>query len=136
MSENHAEKKMSMVCEASGLVRKIAYPATGKAALLRAYRKLGTWTYNRVKDVYYGDSRVRISGEEIDKLRVTARRETASNEPSILELRDQLAVVVAHLRRIDPTFHHPSFEAPCGVAHSDGGGEDTSSGTDGGGHGA
>ena len=128
MSENTAEKKMTMVCEASGLVRRIAAPATGKAALLRAYRKLGTWTYNRVKDVYYGDSRVRISGDEIDKLRRTARRETASSDPRINELRDQLAVVVRHLQRIDPSFNHPSFEALGGAPHPVGGSEDMASG--------
>ena len=131
MSENTAEKKMTMVCEASGLVRRIAAPATGKAALLRAYRCIGTWTYNRVKDVYYADSRVRISGEEIDKLRRTARRETASNDPSIAELRDQLAVVVRHLQRIDPTFNDPAFETLCRSAHSDSDEPDKFSGADG-----
>ena len=122
---------MSMLCEASGLVRQIAAPATGKAALLRAYRKLG-WTYNRVKDVYYGDHRVRISGEEIDTLRVTARREMASNDtPSIRELRAQLAVVVRHLQRSDPTFHHPLVEAICGETHHSSGEEITASRADG-----
>ena len=130
MSQKELEKKMSMVCEASGLVRQIAAPATGKAALLRAYRKIGTWTYNRVKDVYYADSRVRISGDEIDKLRRTARREMASNDTSITELRDQLAIVVRHLQRIDPTFHHPLGEALSHEAHSDRGEEDTAGGTD------
>jgi hypothetical protein len=129
MSENTSEKKMSMVCEASGLVRQIAAPATGKAALLRAYRRLGsTWTYNRVKDVYYADERIRISGEEIDKLRVTARKEVILDDPSIKELRDQLAVVVRHLRAIDPTFCDPLVEALGRSPHPDGGEEDTTSG--------
>jgi hypothetical protein len=70
MSEN------SVLCEASGLVRQIAAPATGKAALFRAYRKIGTWTYNRVKDVYYADRRIRISADEIDGLRAIARGKT------------------------------------------------------------
>ena len=128
MSENQSEKKMSMLCEASDLVRQIAAPATGKAELLRAYRRLGTWTYNRVKDVYYADNGVRISGEEIDKLRMTARKEVASNEPSIMELRDQLAVVVRHLQRIDPTFRDPLADTFSGVSRSDVGEKDTASG--------
>ena len=125
MSENQSEKKMSMLCEASGLVRQIAAPATGKAALLRAYRRLGTWTYNRVKDVYYADSGVRISGEEIDKLRMTARKEVASNEPSIMELRAQLAAVVKHLQRIDPSFGDPVVEERGRTSHSGSGEENT-----------
>ncbi len=132
MSEKKSETKMSMLCEASGLVRRIAYPATGKAALLRAYRRLGTWTYNRVKDVYYGDERVRISGEEIDKLRAVAGIEVASsNDPSIKDLRDQLSAVVRHLQRIDPTFRDPSLQAISGAAHSDGGKANPPGGTDG-----
>lgn len=112
---------MSVLCEASDLVRQIAAPATGKAALVRAYRRLGTWTYNRVRDVYYADKRIRISGEEIDRLRMTARKEMVSSDPSIMELRDQLAVVVRHLQRIDPSFHHPAFETLSGVEYPDGG---------------
>ena len=111
MSEKKSERKMSVLCEASGLVRQIAAPATGKAALLLASRRLGTWTYNRVKDVYYADKRVKISGEEIDGLRAMTRKETVSSDPSITELRDQLAVVVRHLQRIDPTFRDPMSEA-------------------------
>ena len=129
MSENTSEKKMSMLCEASGLVRQIAAPATGKAALLRAYRRLGTWTYNRVKDVYYADNGVRISGEEIDELRaMTARKGTASSDPSIEELRLQLAVVVRHLKLIDPTFCDPLAETLCGASRSDGGEANTPGG--------
>ncbi len=126
MGENPSDKKMSMAWEASRLVRRIAEPATGKAALLRAYRRLGTWTYNRVKDVYYGDERVRISGEEIDKLRAIARLETASNDPSIKDLRDQLAAVVRHLKLLDPTFCDPLVEEVIRPAHSDSGEETTS----------
>ena len=131
MSENTSEKKMSVLCEASGLVRQIAAPATGKAALLRAYRRLGTWTYNRVKDVYYADNGVRISGEEIDKLRAMVRKEAASSDPSIAKLRSQLAVVVRHLKLIDPTFCDPLVEAIGGASRSDGGEANTPSGADG-----
>lgn len=122
---------MSMVCEASTLVREIAAPATGKAALLRAYRRIGTWTYNRVKDVYYGDGRIRISGEEIDKLRVVAGRERASSDPSIMELRAQLAAVVRHLQIIDPTFRNPMVEEVSRLSHSNVAEENTPGGSDG-----
>ena len=129
MSENQSEKKMSMLCEASGLVRQIAAPATGKAALLRAYRRLGTWTFNRVKDVYYADSGVRISGEEIDKLRRTARKEVASNEPSIADLRDQLAVVVRYLLTASiRDFGDPVVEERGRTSHSGSGEEENTAG--------
>lgn len=121
MPENHSEEKMNALCEASGLVRQIAAPATGKAALLRAYRKLGSWTYNRVKDVYYADGRIKISADEIDELRAIAglHGDSASttNDPTITELRGQLAVVARHLRALDPTFTHPWAEALGVEAH-------------------
>ena len=105
---------MSVLCEASDLVRQIAAPATGKAALLRAYRKLGTWTYSRVKDVYYADRRVRISADEIDELRAIARgRADTTNEPSIQDLCRRLDIVSRHLRELDPTFAHAWVEALC-----------------------
>lgn len=137
MSEKSSEVKfMSALYEASFLVRQIAAPATGKAALLQAYRKIGTWTYNRVKDIYYADRRARISADEIDALRTITRAGQCKNnaratDPSIAELREQLALVVSHLQRIDPTFHHPSIEALSRMAHSDGVEENSSSGTDG-----
>jgi hypothetical protein len=122
MRENQLDGKMSVLCEASGLVRKIAAPATGKAALLRVYRRLGTWTYSRVKDVYYADRRVRISADEIDELRAIAGSEKeASNERSLPELRVQLAIVARHLRKLDPSFAYPWAEALGSLAHSDGG---------------
>lgn len=135
MPEFESELKfMSVLCEASFLVRQIAAPESGKSALLLAYRKLGSWTYNRVKDVYYADCRVRISGEEIDHLRAVARARKAegkASDPSIVELREQLALVAAHLHRIDPSFHHPSIEALRLASHTGGGTENRSGGTDG-----
>jgi hypothetical protein len=111
MPENQLDGKMSVLCEASGLVREIAAPATGKVALLRVYRRLGTWTYSRVKDVYYADRRVRISADEIDELRATAKRKTESTcDPTLAELRAQLAIVARHLRALDPTFAYPWAE--------------------------
>jgi hypothetical protein len=121
MPENQLDGKMSVLCEASGLVRQIAAPATGKAALLRVYRRLGTWTYSRVKDVYYADRRVRISADEIDALRAIASERKVASEPSLHELSTQLAIVARHLRTLDPSFACPWAEALGSVAHSDGG---------------
>ena len=132
MSEKQSEVKfMSALCEASFLVRQIAAPETGKRALLKAHMKL-RWTYSRVKDVYYADRRIRITAEEIDKLRETARTtKEESYDPPITELRTQLALVIAHLQHIDPSFHLPSIEALSGSAYPAGGKADNPSGTDG-----
>ena len=136
MSEIISEgvKIMNTLCEASVLVRQIGAPETGEAALLRVTRRLKTWTYNRVKDVYYADTRVRISGDEIDYLRAVARdkkNEELSSESSIVELRKQLKIVATHLSRIDPTFHYPEIEGFGGSSHTDGRKEDLPGGTDG-----
>ena len=125
---------MNALREASVLVRQIASPKTGKAAILRATRKLKTWTYNRVKDVYYADPRIRISGDEIDYLRAIAlakKNEEYSNEHSIAELRKQLQIMAAHLSRIDPTFDYSSVEGFGGAPHPDGREENLPGGTDG-----
>ena len=127
-------KVMNALCEASVLVRQIAAPETGKAALLRAYRRLGTWTYNRVKDVYYADPRVNISADEIDKLRAVSRVkriEEKTNDPTICEMREQLALMAKHLQRIDPSFHYSPIETLCGPAHPSGRKEDLPGRTDG-----
>lgn len=121
LREKYSDGKiMSVLCEASGLVREIAAPATGKAALLKVYRRLRTWSYSRVKDIYYADRRCRISAEEMDELReIAGNVGIASCEPSLAELRDQLAVVVRHLRAIDPTFAYPWAEIIGDAAHLD-----------------
>ena len=127
-------KVMSALREASVLVRQIAFPETGKAALVRVTRRLKTWTYNRVKDVYYADPRIRISGDEIDYLRAIAfakKNEEYSSEPSIFELSERLKIVSAHLSRIDPTFHYPEVEELGGAPHPAGGEKDLPGRTDG-----
>jgi len=123
MREKLSETKfMNVLCEASFLVRQIAAPETGKRALLKAHVKLRPWSYSRVKDIYYADRRVRVTAEEIDTLREIANApKEESHDPSIRELRQQLQVVVAYLKRIDPSFHHPSIEALCEASYPNGG---------------
>ena len=77
MSDIHSErrKKMSSVCEASTLIKQIAEPRpvgdTVKAAIGRSLRRLplkGSWTWNRVKDIWYADHRVSVSADEMNAL--------------------------------------------------------------------
>jgi hypothetical protein len=64
---------MISTAEASSLVRRLASPApvgdTTKAAISRAHRTLKTWTWNRVRDVWHADPRIRVSADELDQLR-------------------------------------------------------------------
>jgi hypothetical protein len=110
MSEN------SVLCEASGLVRQIAAPATGKAALLRAYRKIGTWTYNRVKDVYYADRRIRISADEIDGLRAIALGKTEAISNSSITEGKRIATLEARVSALEAALekHPPDVCDFCG----------------------
>ena len=62
------------------MVRQLALPApagdTTKCAISRAHRILKTWTWNRVRDVWHGDSRIRVSADELDQLRDLVRRKS------------------------------------------------------------
>src|SRR5215470_18089442 len=72
-----ATQKMSSTAEASSLVRQLALPAPAadstKAAISRAHRVLKTWTWNRVRDVWHADPRIRVSADELDQLRNLVR---------------------------------------------------------------
>src|SRR5258705_13259522 len=66
----------SSITEAKALVQRCAEPRLAgdqvKAAILRASRRLGL-SFNRTKDIWYGDAR-RIDAEEMDMLRQAAFR--------------------------------------------------------------
>ncbi len=73
MSENTSEKKMSSVEFAQDALREyVAPPSLGsvKTRIRHAMRRLG-WSSNRTKDVWYADSRIRLSAEEILKIEET-----------------------------------------------------------------
>lgn len=97
-SEN---SEMSALAEASMLVHALAEPRPAadsvKAALQRASRKLSGWAPSRVRDIWYADPRIRVSAEEMGRLRVAARR--ARQEEA--EAHDALQLVLARLARIE-----------------------------------
>jgi hypothetical protein len=68
---------VSTAAEAAFLIRRVAEPRpvgdSAKAALVRVSRRLSSWSFNRVKDVWYGDQRIRISADELRELRRAAR---------------------------------------------------------------
>jgi hypothetical protein len=106
MSENWSENSeisMSALVEAKFLIREIAWPYDGKAALLRAARVLRGWSHNRIKDVYYGDRRIRISGDELSQLRAAKhakRVEETKCDPAIENLRKQLEMLEERMARL------------------------------------
>ena len=83
MSDKSSEKlengvlRVNAIMEASQLLRSVAEPVPAgdsvKAAILRAARRLRGWSHNRVRDVWYGDARVRLSADELSELRAVAR---------------------------------------------------------------
>jgi uncharacterized protein YPO0396 len=69
------EPKMSALCEAQTLVRRLAEPCTAgdsvKAQIGRAARRAG-FGFNRVRSLWYADERASVSAAEMDKLRRAA----------------------------------------------------------------
>src|SRR5262249_39750030 len=100
---------MSSTAEASSLVRRLALPApagdTTKAAISRAHRVLKTWTWNRVRDVWHADPRIRASAEELDQLRQLiwerkySRRKAAAWDDT-LGFTERVAAIEAELREL------------------------------------
>ncbi len=130
MSEKYTEgvKFMNALAEASFLVRKIAEPAPAgdsvKGAILRAYRRLGTWTHNRVRDVWYGDHRISVSGDELNQLRALARQQTESaRDTELEEMRAWMATLQSRLERLDSEFFVREIEGLSASASSAGGRE-------------
>lgn len=95
VSANQAENGGKRVsAEAAALIRRVAEPRpvgdSTKAAMLRAWRRLGTWTFNRVKDVWKADQRIRVRAEEMDQLRAATRADKDAVD-ELAELRARIA---------------------------------------------
>lgn len=116
MSENASEKSenrsvvMSALVEASSLVRRLAEPRppgdSVRAAILRSARRLRGLSPSRVKDIWYEDDRVCVSGDELNELRRAAQHEQeAKASAEYVELLGRIAVLTARLDSIDPDFH-------------------------------
>jgi hypothetical protein len=85
MSSELEKRFVSSVIEASELLREIAGPLRigdgVKAMLVRAHRRLAGdgFSFNRVRDIYHRDPRIKISADELTKLRA-ARSEQLEKE--------------------------------------------------------
>jgi hypothetical protein len=110
MSDKSSEAKiMSAIAEASHLVRQIAEPCPAgdsvKAAMLRACRRVGSLSFNRVKDIWYADRRVSVSGDELNHLRAIARaKEEAVARDEYQSVIGRIARLEAALRLADEEF--------------------------------
>jgi hypothetical protein len=90
------------------LVRQLALPApagdTTKAAIFRVHRILNTWTWNRVRDVWHADPRIRVSADELDQLRKLVRdRKDGGGSAAwddMLGFMERVAAIEAELREL------------------------------------
>jgi len=118
MSDKSSEfGEMSALIECQSMMRQLARPAepgeSVKAVLLRVCRKLPGWSYSRVRDVWYADDRVRVSGDELRDIERAAR--DAANEKAakdeFKQLDARIARLEAQLALADEDFHRPSIDA-------------------------
>ncbi len=100
-SENRS-RVVSALEEASQLVRYLAEPRPAgdsvRAAIQRSARRLRGWSASRVKDVWYADSRISISGDELNELR--RLRQAADQQGQEAKARDEYRGVIKLLTRI------------------------------------
>jgi hypothetical protein len=93
--------------EAALLIRQLALPAPAgdstKAAIYRVHRILNTWTWNRVRDVWHADPRIRVSADELNQLRELVRDRKVGGSAAWddgLGFRERIAAVEAELREL------------------------------------
>jgi hypothetical protein len=105
---------VSTLAEASFLLRRVAEPRPAgdsvKAALSRAWRRLPGWSFNRIRDVWHGDQRIRISADELAQLRRAEReRRDGDARTAIREARE----LIARLERLQNTvrLQHPNLDS-------------------------
>jgi hypothetical protein len=90
MSENSVvASDVALLREACRLLRRLAQPSIAgesvKACQRRVYRRLKTWTFNRIRDVWRPDPRIRVRAHEIEQLRMAA--EVRGGERALADLR-------------------------------------------------
>ena len=107
--------RVSQANEAYDLLIKAAGPQIGvKQLLLSAHRKLSKhgWSFNRVKDVYHRDPRIRIRADEIAQLRILADANTEKQAHSELsKLESRISRLEALLRTTDAEFYRDQMDA-------------------------
>lgn len=127
MSEWLSErKKMCALAEAQNMVRLMAEPRpagsdSAKAAIGRASRRLG-WSFNRVRDIWYGDTRISVRAEEMDQLRAALgeQRRRAEEKAASDELRELRARIDRLERLLAASYAHESGEARNPSRHPNG----------------
>jgi hypothetical protein len=112
---------MSALAEASHLLRVVAgpYPAGDKAktAQDRAWRRLKTWSRNRVEDIWKARPRVSVSAEELEQLRRIAREREAEDARAVVrEAREIIARLEQCLRLSHPQLDREELGEVFGVA--------------------
>jgi len=108
VSNESSEKKVSALAEASELLSEIAGPSRlgegVKAALRRAHRKLAPhgFSFNRVRDIYHGDPRIKISADEMEALR-NARAQTLEREAGdeLREMRRRIEKLESYIANLE-----------------------------------
>lgn len=117
MSNKPLERSsMSTLVEAQTLIQSIAGDrGTSKERILRAARKLPRFSFNRVRELFYGIERCHVWAEELDELRHVARARQEENARSeYAELRERLAQIetqIARLAQTDEDFYRPQADA-------------------------
>lgn len=104
MSEQSSEiVVVSHTVEAARMLREISPPGEHqnvKSRIGKAARKLG-WSASRVKDIWYGDGRVRLRADEFSKL----REASAAKDREIANQSFELDALASRLEAIDPQFY-------------------------------
>ena len=92
--------------EAARLIRILAEPRpvgdSTKTAMARAWRRLPNWSWNRAKDVWKADSRIRIRAEELEQLRqLTANEQSKDEDDGVDAASLQLAKLRGRISRLE-----------------------------------
>jgi hypothetical protein len=111
MSDKSSETvTVPITVEAARMIRDIAPPTENqniKSRIARAASRLG-WSFNRAKDVWYGDQRISIRAAEIAALRSALAKKSVTH----VAIRDasRLEAAATALSNIDAEFHRNEIE--------------------------
>jgi hypothetical protein len=120
MSEKSSERAMSAVSlnprdEMQAIVRQLAgHEGSVKAKIGRAARAVGIG-FSRAKDIYYGDPRVRIAAEELERARAKAEG-AATADDEIKEITRLVAMLEASVSRLEARGHRTPADQIRGIA--------------------
>ena len=99
-SDKITGRKMNALAEARSYIIDASGASGGvKERIRRASRVFDAISFNRVRDIFYADSRVRISAEEIEYLRLVARQRRAKEREK--EAQNEYADLAERVRRLE-----------------------------------